>query len=97
MRIDLHPKFFADVIAVMEYYEQVASPELADDFYGELRQVMLKAAESPESYSIRERDLHRANLRRFPYHFLYRIADDSVRILVLRHHRRHPNYGLKRR
>ena len=97
MRIDLHPRFHSDVFAVMEYYEQVAGPDLADEFYGELRRVMLKAAESPESYSIRERDLRRANLRRFPYHFLFRIDADSVRILVLRHHRRRPYHGLRRR
>jgi len=97
MRLVLHPKVQADVFAIMEYYERVASPELADDFYNELRLFMLKAAERPESFSIRERDLRRANLHRFPYHFLFRIAGDSVRILVVRHHRRRPALGLRRR
>ena len=39
----------------------------------------------------------RADLRRFPYHFLFRIVDDSVRILVVRHHRRHPSLAMTRR
>ncbi len=97
MRLVLHPKLHSDVQAIMEYYERVAGPELADDFYSELRRFMLKAAERPESFSIRERDLRRANLHRFPYHFLFRIAGDSVRILVVRHHRRHPSLGAHRR
>jgi hypothetical protein len=41
--------------------------------------------------------LRRVNLNRFPYHFLYRIAGDHIRVLVVRHHRRHPNVGLSRR
>jgi hypothetical protein len=39
----------------------------------------------------------RVNLRRFPYHFLFRIVGDSVRILVVRHDRRHPSFGIRRR
>jgi toxin ParE1/3/4 len=68
----------------MRYYEQVATPDLAGRFYAELVYWMTKAAETPESFSVRERDIRRVNLKRFPYHFLYRIVGDSVRILVIR-------------
>ena len=97
MRLVLHPKVHSDVDAIMEYYERVASRELADDFYAELRRFMLDAADRPESFSIRERDLRRVNLQRFPYHFLFRIVSDAVRILVVRHHRRHPSLSIHRR
>ena len=97
MRVVLHRKVHSDVDAIMEYYERVASRELADDFYAELRRFMLDAAERPESFSIRERDLRRVNLHRFPYHFLFRIVGDAMRILVVRHHRRHPSLGIYRR
>ena len=68
MRLVLHRAVHSDVDAIMEYYERVASQDLADDFYAELRRFMLDAAERPESFSIRERDLSRADLHRFPYH-----------------------------
>jgi len=97
MRRVLHPKVHSDVHAIMEYYERAAGPELADDFYGELRHFMVEAAEQPESFSIRTRDLRRANPHRFPYHFLFRIVGDSVRVLVVRHHRRRPSLGMRRR
>jgi hypothetical protein len=38
---------------------------------------MRQAAERPESFPIRERDLRRVNLQRFPYHFLFRIIGIS--------------------
>ena len=84
MRLILHPKVYTDIDKITEYYEQVASPELAD------------AAEKPASFSIRESDIRRVNLRRFPYHFLFRIVGDVVRILVVRHHGRRPAFGMRR-
>jgi hypothetical protein len=68
MRLVLHPKFYSDIDEIMGYYERVATPGLAEEFYNELRYFMTKAADKPESFSIRERDIRRANLRRFPYH-----------------------------
>jgi plasmid stabilization system protein ParE len=97
MRLILHPRVHSDVVEIIEYYERVASAELADDFWLELRLAMEAAASRPESFSIRERDLRRVNLGRFPYHFLFRIVGDAVRILVVRHHRRHPSVGIRRR
>jgi toxin ParE1/3/4 len=97
MRLVLHPKVWSDVDAIMGYYEKVATPQLADEFYAELRRFMEDAVARPESFAVRERDLRRVNLKRFPYHFLFRIADDAVRILVVRHHRRHPSFGAGRR
>jgi len=97
MHLVFHPKFYSDIDEIMEYYERVATRELADEFYSELRYYMQQAAERPESFAIRERDLRRVNLQRFPYHFLFRIVGDVVRVLVVRHHRRRPTVGVRRR
>jgi len=97
MRLEFHRQIASDISRIMDYYEDVAGQQLADEFYNELRFFFQKAADSPETFSIRERDLRRVNLQRFPYHFLFRIVDDTVRILVVRHHRRRPSLGLPRR
>lgn len=97
MRLEFHKLVASDISRIMDYYGDVAGPQLADDFYNELRMFFQRAAESPESYTIRERDLRRVNLERFPYHFLFHIVDDTVRVLVVRHHRRRPTLGLHRR
>ena len=97
MRLVLHPKVYSDIVEIMGYYERIATPVLADEFYAELRHYMKQAAEKPESFSIRKRDIRRVNLQRFPYHFLFRIVGDVVRILVVRHHHRRPTVGTRRR
>jgi toxin ParE1/3/4 len=97
MRLVLHPQVYSDIDKIMAYYEEVATEHLGDEFYAELRYFMAAAAARPESFAIRERDLRRVNLHRFPYHFLFRIVGDTVRILVVRHHSRHPSLGISRR
>ena len=96
MKLVLHRRVRSDVEEIMDYYEGAGHPELAQAFYGELRGFMLEAAQRPGRYHCIKADLRRANLKRFPYHFLFRVVGDCVRILVVRHHRRHPDYGLER-
>jgi plasmid stabilization system protein ParE len=97
MRLDFNKQVVSDISRIMDYYEDAAGPELADDFYQELRGFFRKAAESPESYATFERELRRVNLERFPYHFLFRIVEGKVRVLVVRHHSRRPSLGTHRR
>jgi plasmid stabilization system protein ParE len=97
MRLEFHKQVASDISRIMDYYENVAGPELADEFYAELHFFFRKAAEPPESYRVRERDLRRVNLNRFPYHFLFRLVADRVRILAVRHHKRRPSLGIHRR
>ena len=96
MRLEFHPLARSDVSRIMDYYEDAGGPEIADEFYSELWSFLHKAVNSPEGYAIRERDIRRVNLDRFPFHFLYRIVDERVRILAVRHHRRRPSLGIHR-
>jgi len=49
-RVILHHKVASDIDKIMDYYAQADTPELADEFYGELRHLMAEAAERPESF-----------------------------------------------
>ena len=93
MRLEFHKQVASDISRIMDYYENVAGPELADEFYAELTSYFQKAADSPESYRLRELNLRRVNLKTFPYHFLFRRLEDRVRVLVVRHHKRRPALG----
>jgi hypothetical protein len=43
-----------------------------------------------------EEGFRRANLKRFPYHLLYELHPTSLRVVLVRHNKRHPQYGLPR-
>ena len=95
-RIVYHPKVFSEVDAIMGYYESVAGSHLADEFYSEFRFFVRDAADDPEKYNIRKGNFRRVNLNRFHYNVLFRIPNDTIRILILRHYARRPTYGTKR-
>ena len=94
--IVFHPKVFSEVDTIMAYCEKVSGSTLAVDFYDEFLQFVGKAAQQPEIYGLQTGELRRVNLHRFPYNFLFRIMDDHIRILVVRHHARKPTYGTGR-
>ncbi len=91
MRLEFHRLVASDVSQIMRYYEEIAGRRLAEDFYLELRSCFRKAADAPERYRVGNRGLRRVNLERFPYHFLFRIVGECVRVLIVRHHRREPS------
>lgn len=97
MRLEFHRQVASDISRILDYYEGIGESQLAEEFYAELRSFFHKAAYSPEIYAVRERDIRRVNLERFPFHFLFRVVDDRVRILVVRHHSRRPSLGAHRR
>jgi plasmid stabilization system protein ParE len=80
--------------ALAKYY--AVSDSLGDDFFAEFRIDIAKACENPKFFHFDACGLRRCNFDRFPYHFLYDIRGESVRIWVLRHNRRDPRFGIRR-
>lgn len=96
MRIVRHPELAADIRDIAAYYAEV-SPRVIHSFWAELDLVLVSIQRNPRSNHFDSCGLRRANLSKFPYHLLYKVDNDSVYLLVLRHDRRHPRYGLDRR
>ncbi len=86
-----------DVKRALDYYKREAGAMVANDFIAQLEFKVAIILRSPEAYRVVTRDLRCANLDRFPYQIVYRIADGSViRIISVRHHKQHPDFGLDR-
>lgn len=91
-----HPDVPAEVREILAHYESI-SGRLADEFWNELTTALAQAREYPERHHFDPSGRRRGNLTRFPYHFLFRIFDDSIRITVVRHNHRNPGYGVRRK
>ncbi len=96
MEVKFHPLVRQDVLEAARKYHDI-SPRLAEDFDRELKATIASAAENPLRFHPADRGFRRANLKRFPYHFLYDVQPSSIRILIVRHHKRHPDLGLDRK
>lgn len=95
MRIEYHPSVRQDVVEAMRRYKTV-SEKLATDFKTELRRVIVMASANPNRFPPVKPGFHRANLKRFPYHFIYRKIPEGIRVTLVRHHHRDPNAGMDR-
>ena len=95
MEMIYHPLVKRDVIEIGGYYAGV-SPRLSAEFHDELQKVLQKVAGNPLRFSLAGYGFRRANLRRFPYHVLYEVQENRIRVMLVRHHKRHPQFGLER-
>ncbi len=97
MRVRLVSKVYSDIESAMDYYVQEAGSQIAREFYDEFRRCRQIIAAYPRSYPVVREGIRRINFRRFPYHILYQIVDQGyVKILVVKHDHRDPDFGLDR-
>jgi toxin ParE1/3/4 len=95
MEIVFHPLVRRDIQQPIQYYKTI-SDQLAQEFRSELKEVLDQVTRNPLRFHITDRGFRRANFQRFPYHLLYDVTADHVRVMLLRHNKRNPQYGLKR-
>lgn len=96
MNLLYHRDVQHDVSAVLDYYDAVGGPALGDAFYDDFMVHVALVVKNPTRFHPVAGEFRRVNLGRFPFHFLFRIHGNTVRILVLRHHRRDLAYGTAR-
>ena len=98
-RLTFHPLVHKDLNEILSYYEQEASPEVADRFEAEFRDALAAIKENPRRFPhyLKQRLYRRFLLPTFPHLILYRETPVSIRIMVLKHVKRAPGYGLRRR
>lgn len=95
MEIEFHQLVRRDVLEILRYYRAV-STRIADEFRNELNAKIIQAAENPFRFPGVDCGFRRANLTRFPYHILYEVRGERLRVMIVRHHKRHPKFGLER-
>ena len=86
-----------DMNDIRGYYIDEVGERLADRFYESFLAVVNRAAANPNYFHEIRPTLRKAAIPKFPYHFLYRETLKGIRVLVLRHDKRHPSYGLSRK
>lgn len=81
----------------LEYYEVEAGLETAVDFFAEFEKVKQRIAANPRSFPEIRTGVRRCLFSRFPYEVNYKIIDAiTVKILVIKHQKRSPDFGLDR-
>ncbi len=97
MRVEYHPAIEHELREIIEYYNE-CTQGLGAEFLNEFERQVLKIASMPTRWMTVETDVRRSLMKRFPYVIYFRaLEDDVLRITVIKHQRRHPDYGQGRR
>lgn len=96
MKVEFHPSTVDDVNEAASFYAR-ARPGLDAEFREEIDAAVERIIRNPAQFPVIEAQIRRCIVHRFPYSILFRIVDsDCIRILVVRHHKRRPRFGLAR-
>jgi plasmid stabilization system protein ParE len=95
MRVSIHPDAAQDLFEAAAFYEREGSRALAARFVAEFKRLGALLAAQPDMGTPRGRGRGRRGLtmKVFPYTVIYRVAEDELKILVVKHDRRRPGYG----
>lgn len=97
MQVIYHRLFVRDLRVALDYYGLEGGSKLADRFFAEVEASVAKITAQPTGHHFSDGGYRRMALRSFPYHILYDVDSLGIWIGILRHDRRHPSYGLRRK
>jgi toxin ParE1/3/4 len=95
MKLTYHSEAEAEFLEAARFYER-QTEGLGDRFLHELDAAIESIKIAPDRCRVVSGDVRRYVMRQFPYGIYYRVQDDELRILVIKHHSRHPDYGKDR-
>ncbi|MDR3416144.1 MAG: type II toxin-antitoxin system RelE/ParE family toxin [Nevskia sp.] len=97
MKVEYHPETADDLNSAVSHYNALR-PGLGDALRAQVYAAVDRILGRPLTYPRIEGEIRRCLVHRFPYSILFRVVtSENIRILVIRHHRRHPAFGLSRR
>ena len=97
MTYSVHPGAEFDLAEITTFYCEQAGEVVAQRFLAEFERVAELLARYPDSGALKTKNRRTFQLTVFPYTVVYRKHGPGVQILVVRHQRRKPNYGMGRR
>jgi len=96
LKLTYHRAVQGEVDDACAWYDE-RKDHLGDEFFQEVARMLSAIAATPQAFPLANAGRRKAHLKRFPYTIFYRIHTDRVRVLSIRHDKRHPNYGAGRK
>ena len=97
MKVEYHPAIKHELLEIVKYYNR-CSQGLGTEFLSEFELQILNISSMPTQWMIVKDDIRRSLMKRFPYAIYFRaLKNDVLRVMIVKHQRRHPNYGQSRR
>lgn len=96
MTYSFHREAEQDLTEAFRFYRREAGNELARRFLREFERLLSLLEEFPEMGTPTGENRRSFPLTGFPYSLIYRHVGPEIRVLVVRHQNRDPDYGERR-
>lgn len=90
-KVELHPHAEEDFLAAYAWYSE-RSETAARAFLREMDRAILRISEAPERWPTYDSLTRRFLMARFPFSVIYRVAEQTVEVIAVPHHKRKPGY-----
>lgn len=95
MRVTYHWEAEQDVAEAVTYYRR-RSKQSAVNFQESLRSAVGQILRAPDRFNEVRAGIQRCPLPRFPYDIHFSQLGETIKILAVKHHSQHPEYGSER-
>ena len=93
MNYSFHDHAISDVVAAQDYYFQQAGMQVAARFTSELERVIQLLRANPGFGTPISQQRRIYPFKGFPFSLVYRVEDNQLRILIIRHQRQRPGFA----
>ena len=90
-RVRFHPQAEEEVQRAYRWYRE-RNPTAARAFLADLDHAVQRVTEAPERWPFYQGQARRYIFQRFPFSLIYRVADETIDVIAVAHHRRRPGY-----
>ena len=97
VRVSLSVEAQADADAAVDWYIGEGALIAAEDFTDELDRALILLSQFAALGESGASDTRSLPLHGFPYSLIYRLRNDTVRVVAVTHHSRRPDYWVGRR
>ena len=95
--IRLHPAAQREIRRAFDWYLQEAGQRIAAGFLDDFEQTLALLKNHPEIGEHGGSHTRRLIFQRYPYTVVYRVKGETLEIVAIAHHSRHPEYWAGRR
>jgi plasmid stabilization system protein ParE len=97
MNLEIIPAAQQDIANTANYH-RTRQPGIEHEFLAEIEKAVTTIVENPLLFEQGKHGIRPCLVNRFPYADFYRLQDAAtVRITLVRHHSRHPGFGMRRK
>jgi plasmid stabilization system protein ParE len=96
MQIEYNKNVQKDIDEILAYFDDISSV-VGDRVFTEFTTLIKLIADHPTRFPPFKVIFRKAPFKHYPFEVVYKLSDEKIRVLVVKHRKRNDNYGMTRK